>query len=118
MQNLFSSDVQLVFTNNSVDAAGSVLYCGVYIAANSLHGLDSYSSKQVLTCYSTLKKTPQHQAFPLIHFSCACPSLNGYSFCTSPYPPLNYPGETFQVPVVAVGQRYGLVPTTVRRALS
>ena len=35
-----------------------------------------------------------------------CPSVNNYSFCTSPYPLLNYteyPGETFKVPVAAVG---------------
>ena len=48
-------------------------------------------------------------------------ALIHYLFCTSPYPSLNYnvyPGETFQVPVVAVGEGYEVVPTTVKSIIT
>ena len=44
-QNLFNgTDVQLVFKNNSADAAGSVLYGGAVDNCKLTHGLDSVHS--------------------------------------------------------------------------
>ena len=61
----------------------------------------------------------QLQTFPRLHFkyvSCE----NNLPDCRWPFyqfPRTVYPGEIFQVSVVAVGQRNGTVPSTVRSAI-
>ena len=114
-------DVQLVFRNNSADDAGSVLYGGAIDNCKLTHGLDSYSSGKVFdmlvhnndTDYNTssnISSNPLRICLCENYFP-SCPELgsrNQYNFpCTV------YPGETFQVSVVAVGQRNGTVPSTV-----
>ena len=117
-QNLSSGiDAQLVFTNNSADAAGSVLYGGA-IDNCKLTGLDSYSSGEVFdklvhieddNTTSSISSDPFH----------ICPCENNYPDCSvSSIHYTAYPGETFQFSVVGVGQRNGTVPAAVRGTLN
>ena len=71
-QNLSSIHVQLLFKNNSVDAAGSVLYGGA-LDNCKLTGLHSYSSGEVFDSYFTTMTliTTQLQVFPLTPFTYA-----------------------------------------------
>ena len=118
-QNL--STVQLVFKNNYADAAGSVLYGGA-IDHCELIGLDTYRSGEVFdllfhikddTNYSTTSKI---SSVPL-HI-CVC--KDNLPDCSGPLhytvPNLVYPGETFHISVVTVGQRDGAVSSMVRSA--
>ena len=117
-QNLSNGiDVQLVFKNNSADVAGSVLYGGAIDNCKLTHGLDSHNSGEVFdmivydndTDYNTTSKISSD---PLQ----ICPCENNLPHCSEyPYsiPHKVYPGETFQVSVVPVGQRHGTVPSRV-----
>ena len=116
-QNLSSGlDVQLVFKNNSADDAGSVLYGGT-IDNCKLTGLNTYNSSKVFdmlfhnndTNYRTISKISSDP----FHI---CQCKNNLPDCgETRYGPITaYLGETFQVPVVAVGQRKGTVSSTVR----
>ena len=113
-QSLSSLDVQLVFKNNSADNAGSALYGGA-IDNCKLTGLDSYSSGDVFnmivhieddTNYST---TSNISSDPLK----ICPCENNLPHCSKSIKRAVYPGETFQVSMVALGQRSGTVSSTV-----
>ena len=113
-QNLFSRlNIQFVFKNNSADTAGSVLYGGA-IDNCKLAGLDSYSSDDIffhIEDVTNYKATSKISSDPL-HI---CPCANNLPHCSETYVSYSvYPGETFQVSVVAVGQRDGTVPSTVR----
>ena len=112
-------DIQLVFKNNSADDAGSMLYGG-QIDHCKLTGLKSHSPSEVFdtlfnnndTAYNTTSKI---SSIPL--YMCLCE--NNLPDCKWPpgsisYPQLVYPGETFQISVVAAGQRKGTVSSTVR----
>ena len=116
-------DVQLIFKNNSADAAGSVLYGGAINNCKLTHGLESNSSSEVFdmifrseddTDYNTTSNISSHP----LHI---CHCENNLSHCrvnrNINFPRTMYPGETFQVSVVAVGQRDGTVPGTVRSAI-
>ena len=116
-QNSFSSlDIQLIFKNNSADTAGSALYGGA-IDNCKLAGQDPYRSDdtffhiQDVTNYTVTSKISSD---PLR----ICPCTNNLPHCSNYYVTSVsysvYPGETFQVSVVAVGQRDGTVPSTVR----
>ena len=111
-------DVRLVFRNNSADVAGSVLYGGTIDNCKLTPRLDSYSSGEVFdmivhnndTHYNT---TSNISSDPLQ----ICQCENNLSNCSTYWlniPRTVYPGETFQVSVVAVGQRNGAVSSTVR----
>ena len=125
---LSSSNIQFIFKNNSAGGAlygdagnvfhggaESVLYGGAIDNCNII-GLDSYDSGAAFNMLfhieddntnSTISSDPFH----------ICPCENNHSDCTvSEYyvPYVVYPGETFQVSVVAAGQRDGTVPSTVR----
>ena len=118
-QNLSNGiDVKLVFKNNSADDAGSVLYGGA-IDNCKLTGLDSYSSGEVFDTLVHIDHendyniTSNISSYP-IHI---CPCKNSLPDCRLSYGPRNlqvYPGETFQVSVVAVGQRDGTISSVVR----
>ena len=122
-QNLSNGvDVQLVFKNNSADDAGSVLYGGEVDNCILTHGLDSYSSGKVFdmiahsneTDYNTMSNISS-DPFQI------CPCENNLPDCSkSEYNFLRtvYPGETFQVSVAAVGQRYGTVASRVRSTIN
>ena len=122
-QNLSNGiDVQLVFKNNSADAAGSVLYGGEVDNCKLTHGLDSYSSGEVFdmiihnndTDYKTTS-TISSDPFQVCICENNLPNCNKFDYNV---PHTVYPGETFQVSVVAVGQRYGTVPGTVRSTVN
>ena len=112
-------NAQLMFKHNSADDAGSVLYGGK-IDHCKLTGLNSHNPGEVFdmlfknndTAYNTTSKI---SSGPL--YMCICE--NNLPDCRWPpgsisYPHLVYPGETFQVSLVAVGQREGTVSSTVR----
>ena len=109
-------DVRLVFKNNSADDAGSVLFGGA-IGNCKLTGLDSYNSGEVFdkivhnngTIYNTTSNVSSEpiQICPCEHNQLNCSETQYYYPCTV------YPGEIFQVSVVAVRQKDGAVPSTV-----
>ena len=113
-QNLSNGiDVQLIFKNNTADVAGSVLYGGV-IDNCKLTGLNSDNSGEVfdmLVHNDTDCKTSSYISSDPLYI---CPCASNFANCRY----LNFPhtvhlGETFQVSVVAVGQRGGTVPSRV-----
>ena len=113
-QNLSNGiDVQFVFKNNFADVAGSALYGGA-IGNCTLTGLNSYSSGEVfdmLVHYeddNTMNSSISSDPFGI----CSCEG--NHSDCSNSPTYSVYPGETFHVSVVAVGQRNGIVPSAVR----
>ena len=121
-QNLNHIDSKLIFKNNSA-VAGSVLYGGA-IDNCKLNGLDSSISSgevfdKLLHIEDNYRTTSKISSDP-IHI-CLCkndlPDCSGsrkHRLINSGVPYLVYPGETFQVYVVATGQRDQTVPSTVR----
>ena len=115
-QNLSSIGVQLIFKNNSADAAGSVLYGGA-LDTCKLNGLDSSNSSEVFDMIVHIEddtecnKTSQVSSDPLY----VCPCENNHPVCnrTTLFKKA-YPGETVEVSAVAFGQRNGTLPSTVR----
>ena len=124
-QNL--NDIQLIFKNNSADFAGSVLYGGV-IDNCRLTGINSHSSGEAFDLISRIEHDSHYSTTSKISSDpfliCECgnhyqiPECNHEkgSFYYIKYDA--YPGETFQVSVVAVGQRDGTVPSTVRSTIN
>ena len=113
-QNLSTGlDVKLVFKNNSADAAGSVLY-GDAIDNCKLTDQDSYNSGKVfdkLVHYEINNTASNISSDPFRIRSCE----NNHPDCNKSMKTQSvYPGETFQISVVAVGQRNGIVPSAVR----
>ena len=111
-------DVQLVFKNNFADITGSVIYGGAIDNCKLTHGLDSHSSGKVFNQLVHIdddincNTTSSISSDPL--YICTCEHYHPdcrYSWYIVPR--TVHPGETFQVSVVAVGQRNGAVPSTV-----
>ena len=101
-QNLSNSNVHLVFTNNTADDAGSVLYGGItqnctLTALDVVHIEDDNATSRI---------------FPdKFHI---CPCENNHPNCSKPDITYTvYPGETFHVSVVAFGRRNQIVPARV-----
>ena len=115
-QNLSNgADAQLIFKNNSADVAGNVLFGGV-IDNCRLTGPYSYnnSGKVFDVLVDIDDKTSSNISS---HPFYVCPCENNLQNCSKSIydvPRTVYPGETFQVSVVVVGQRNGTVPTGVR----
>ena len=113
-QNLSNIDSKLVFENNSADVAGSVLYGGI-VDNCKVTDLDTYNSSKVfdMLVYIDDNTTSSISSRPFR----VCPCESNIPKCSEPMyhvPYTVYPGETFHVSVVAVGQRSGIVPTAVR----
>ena len=112
-QNLSDSIyAQLILKNNSADAAGSALYGGA-VDHCLLTGMNSYSSGEVFDKLVNIEddnstSTISSDAFRI------CPCAKHLDCSKLDISHSIYPGETFQVYVVAVGQRDGTVPTAVR----
>ena len=105
-------DAQLVFKNNSADVAGSVLYGGTIDNCN-LPGMYSYISGKMFNKLVDIEddNTNSNISSLPLHI---CPCINSFPDCRSYFSPRTvYPGEMFQVSVVAVGQRDGTVPSRV-----
>ena len=125
-QNIKRIDIKLVFKNNSADTAGSVLYGGA-VDSCKLNDLNSSSSGVVFDKIFHIEddySTSSMISSDPIHI-CLC--KNNLPHCSltwvhstpnSGVPYLVYPGETFQVFVVATGQRDETVPSTVRSVVS
>ena len=110
-QNLYNGiDVQLIFKNNSADDAGSVLYGGA-IENCKLIDLESYSSGEVFDMIAHIENdnTPSYiSSDPIV----ICPCEHNIPQCSVSwhnFPYTVYPGEMFQVSMVAAGQRNGTV---------
>ena len=107
-----SIEMQLFFKNNSADSAGSVLYGGA-VDNCKVNGLESNSSGEVfdmLAQYEADNTTSSISSDPF-HI---CPCENNSPNCSKSIKTLSvYPGETYQVSVVTVGQRNGTVPANV-----
>ena len=108
-------DVKLVFKNNSADDAGSVLYGGAIDNCKLTHGLDSHSSGEVFNMIlhdnETYYNTNSNISSVPIQI---CPCENNLPTCSKHRVSHTvYPGEMFQVSVVAVGQRNGTVSSEV-----
>ena len=112
-QNLSSGlDAQFIFKNNSADDAGSVLYGGA-IDTCRLTGLESYSSGEVfdMLAHGEDENTTSNISSDAFRI---CPCENNLPNChKSCVPNTVYPGETFPVSVVAVGQRNGPVAAKI-----
>ena len=113
----FSRDtnVKLVFKNNYAGVAGSVLYGGAIDNCKLTHGLDSHSSGEVFDMivhnndsdYNTISNISSD---PIE----ICHCENNLPNCSQRYVTRTvYPGETFQVSAVTVGQRNGTVSSEV-----
>ena len=110
-------DVQFVFRNNSAKDAGSVLYGGA-VDNCKLTGLDSYRSGEVFDKLVHIEENTDHNTSSNISSDPLhiCPCKNNIPNCSASryYYGTVHPGETFQISVVAVGQRDGTVSSTVR----
>ena len=105
-QNLSNGiDVKLVFKNNTADDAGSVLYGGAIDNCKLTHGLDSHSSGEVFDMIVHNNDSEYNTTSNISSDSILiCPCENNLPNCSQHYVSHTvYPGETFQVSVVAVG---------------
>ena len=105
-------DAQFVFNNNSADDAGSVLYGGA-IDNCKRTDLESYSSGEVFDMLVHIENDSTNSSISSEPFH-ICPCENNRPDCSKSDKVFAvYPGETFQISMVAVGQRNGTVPETV-----
>ena len=115
-QNLSNGiDAKFVFKDNSADE-GSVLYDGA-IDHCKLTGLESYTSGEVFDLLVHIENDNTNSVISSRPFH-ICPCENNRPDCSKSLKSYAvYPGETFYVSVVAVGQRNGTVPANVRSHL-
>ena len=116
-QNLSNGiDVQLVFKNNFAGGAGSMLYGGA-IDNCILTGLDSNSSGKVFDMIVHNNDTDDNTTSTISSYPLSiCICKNNRPDCSDSWYNFKhtvYPGETFQLSVVALGQRNGTVPSRV-----
>ena len=111
-QNLSNdTDVRFVFKDNSADA-GSVLYGGA-IDKCKLTGLNSHHSGEVFDMLAHIEDDSKNSNISSTPFRvCSCEDT--HPNCEMPTTYSVYPGETFHVSLVTVGQRNGTVPLAVR----
>ena len=115
-KNLSGNNVQLVFINNSADTAGNALYGGA-IDNCKLIGLGPHTSGEVFDTifhiYTDDNTTSNISSDPLN--ICLCESnLPNCSESEYIVPYAVYPGDTFYISITVVGQRDGIIPSTVR----
>ena len=114
-QNLSNGiDVQLVFKNNSADAAGSVLYGGAIDNCKLTHGLNSHSSGKVFDMIVNINDQNTNSTISSVPLR-ICHCENNYPDCSKSsitYPA--YAGESISISVVGVGQRNGKVPAAIQ----
>ena len=106
------SCIQLVFKNNSADAAGSAIYGGALDNCRHAFTMQGYRFSEVLVVEYQADKTTSIISSDPFHI-CLCE--NNLPDCSEVTQTLSvYPGETFQVSVVTVGQGNGIVPAAVK----
>ena len=103
---------RLTFANNTADTAGSSLYGGwVNFCTNS----KGKPCRHIFTEIFHFQTLPAVSSNP----TRVCVCINDLPDCTiTHYNVTAYPGETFQIPAVAVGQMFGTVPFTVQSRFS
>ena len=107
-------DVNFVFTNNSADTGGSVLYGGA-IDNCDMYPYDSGKVFDKVVHYEADDTASSISSDPFR--TCLC-NLNNLPNCKQSLKTLSvYPGETFQISMVTAGQRDGIVPSAVRSHL-
>ena len=110
------ADVYLVFTNNSAQEAGTVLYGGMLDRCNvtsgpydGTNGLDVFEDISAVSSQDNVTSIISSDPFRI----CLCE--NSTINCSLEYPSLSKsPGESFNISVVAVGQGDGSIPAIVR----
>ena len=109
--------IHLSFVNNHAVEAGSVLYggmldtCGICTSEVSTHFTMGATAFTILANISGEVNETSHISSQPFHV-CIC--REAHSNCSIRMTTYNkYPGETFSIPVVAVGQRSGTVPTVI-----
>ena len=110
-QNLSSSDVQLVFINNSADVAGNALYGGV-IDNCKLNGLGSHTSGEVFDMIFHVDTDDNTTSSIWSDLFQVCLCENNLPNCNKSYYNVLYtvyPGDTVHISVVVVGQRDGII---------
>ena len=121
-RNLPGADIRLVFKNNSADITGNVLYGGAIDHCKLTHDQDTYNSGEVFDMLVHIEDGNYHSNSSNISSEpfhiCLCENnLSDCSMSQYQFPHTVYPGETFQVSVVAAGQRGGTAPSIVRSSI-
>ena len=101
---LATSMPRLLFQNNTANFAGSSIYGGwVDVCSGTNQKFDTiFHFKNASQKLSTVSSDPTR----------VCVCINDIPDCNiTHYNVTAYPGETFQIPAVAVGQRFGTVPS-------
>ena len=115
-ENPAKADVYLVFTNNSAQEAGTVLYGGMLDTCtftsgpyDGTNGLVVFEDISAVNSEDDVTSTVSSDPFRI----CLCE--NNTINCGLESPPLfKSPGESFNISVVAVGQGDGSIPAIVR----
>ena len=104
-----------ILKNNTAEKAGSTLYGGM-VDSCTLYAVE-YDPGEVFDALFNIirnNNTSDELIFSSDPFQ-VCPCYDGHPNCgQSEVAVTVYPGETFSVPVVAVGQRNGTVPSLIR----
>ena len=113
-----SMNPHVVFENNTADYAGSALYGG-YIDFCEIH-VDDQGRAEKPDFNSMFQVNGRQSDLSLISSNplrvCLC--IDSRPECSiTQYNMSAYPGTTVQIPAVAVGQRFGTVPSTIRSGL-
>ena len=109
------STALLILKNNTAEKAGSTLYGGMVDSCNlNLVGYIPGEVFDTLVNITRNNNTSEELIISSDPFQ-VCPCYDGHPNCgQSEVAVAVYPGETFSVPVVAVGQRNGTVPSLIQ----
>jgi len=114
-QRSIANKTALVFTNNTSGVAGSAIYggwvklCAIRPKLQSLYSADIIFEKQFVINTDTSDLSPVSSEPVRV---CIC--SDSKPVCNITYHTVKaYPGETFQISAVGVGQMYGTVPSTI-----
>ena len=109
------TNASLMFVNNTVRSAGDILYGGWVDFCNCTgkSGVDIFNAlfhfQKLSSQLSAVSSSPTRV--------CVCindlPDCNITDYNITDYNVTAYPGKTFQIPAVAVGQRFGTAPALV-----
>ena len=113
-----TNDLQVVFSNNTATFAGNSIYGGyVDFCSTALEmlitGLDLFQQIFTIPWNNSLTEVTSN-----IHQLCFCKNMKPECGVTSWKTPPLFPGQTFQVPVVAVGQLNGTIPSVAISRIS
>ena len=106
--------IQLVFESNSAVEAGSVLYGGTLDTCGFCAGNEELTIGVPFLTVANLSDSPGNASIISSDPFRVCLCNNSQPDCSQRIATYNtYPGETFSVPVVAVGQSNGIVPALI-----